>query len=248
MTDRPDRNDDLPVIEVRVEAPPDAVWRALRDPDLLRRWHGWHFDGLDEEIRVIYAQPDEVDDEQHVLVVQGGDRFLLTPDSGGTVVTVTRAPHGTDPEWDAYYDDVTEGWTTFLQQLRFGLERHGLADRRTLFLSGDLEGAGPLAALGLDDVADLPVGARWAADVAPGDALTGTVWHRSDHQLFLTVDQVGDGLLVLAGTPVTSYRPRPGGMVLLTGYGLDDADAADLERRWTAWWDAVRTPEQPVTG
>lgn len=29
------------IVEVTVAAPPDAVWRALRDPAEIRRWHGW---------------------------------------------------------------------------------------------------------------------------------------------------------------------------------------------------------------
>ena len=28
-------------IEVTVAAPVEEVWRALRDPAQLRRWHGW---------------------------------------------------------------------------------------------------------------------------------------------------------------------------------------------------------------
>ena len=39
--------------EMVLPRPVDAVWLAFRDPALIRRWYGWEFDGLDEEIRTI---------------------------------------------------------------------------------------------------------------------------------------------------------------------------------------------------
>ncbi|MHA6731706.1 hypothetical protein [Devosia sp. A369] len=36
-------------------------------------------------------------------------------------------------------------------------------------------------------------------------------------------------------------RPHGGGSVLLTTYGLSDAEFAALEQRWTDWW-ALRYP------
>ncbi|MEJ7705405.1 MAG: hypothetical protein WKF47_18010 [Geodermatophilaceae bacterium] len=41
-------------IEVTIAAPVKAVWQSLRGPAWIRRWHGWHFDGLDQEIDTIY--------------------------------------------------------------------------------------------------------------------------------------------------------------------------------------------------
>lgn len=239
-----ERND-APRIEVTVAAPVEQVWRALRDPALIRRWHGWLFDGLDEEIRTIFVDGGTEDAERYVLVVQGGDRFSLHPTAGGTIVRVTRAPRGTDPEWDAYYDDVTEGWTTFLLQLRFGLERHNLAERRTLVL----EGAPPhsagavLTALGLGEAARQPEGARYRATVVTGDLFEGEVYARTEHQQALTVDGLGDGLLVVAQQPRNPQRPDGGVMALLTTYGIAEDDFEDIERRWTAWWESGR--EEP---
>jgi hypothetical protein len=234
-----------PRIEVTVAAPPEEVWPALRDPELIRRWHGWHYDGgaeggggLDDEIKIIYATGVTEDPDARVLQLGDGDRISLHPAAGGgTVVRVTRAPRGADPEWAAYYDDVTEGWWTFLQQLRFAIERHQLADRRTLMLAGPAAGDGSLAgALGLSGVAGQPPGTGYRVTVATGEELSGSVWARAERQLVLTVDGLGDGLLVLAEQPRTEHRPDGGRMLLLTGYGLDDAGFAELEARWSGWW------------
>jgi hypothetical protein len=236
---------DVPVIEVTIAAPPDQVWRALREPDLIRRWHGWQFDGLDDEVRLIYFDHATADPDRYTLLLGDGDRFTLHPVDGGTIVRITRAPIGSNPEWDAYYDDINEGWTTFLRHLRFGLERHALAERRTILLRG----AGPdvpvLAALGLAEAAELPIGARYqvavptTGAVPTGDVLTGEVYARTGRQWMFTVDGLGDGLLIVARQPAAPDRLDGHGMVLLTVYGLGDEEFAAVERRWTDWWESV---------
>lgn len=232
-------NDDLPVIEVTIVAGADEVWRALRDPDLIRRWHGWQFDGLDDEVRLIYFDNASADPDRYTLVVDGGDRFTLHPVDGGTVVRITRAPLGSNPEWDAYYDDINEGWTMFLRHLRFGLERHALAERRTILLRGAAPEVPVLAALGLAEAADLPVGTRYRATGPTGDVLAGEVYAQTGRQWMFTVDGLGDGLLIIARQPAAPNRPDGRSMVLLTGYGLGEDEFAAVERRWTAWWESV---------
>ena len=63
--------------------------------------------------------------------------------------------------------------------------------------------------------------------------LSGEVLFRSDLQLGLTVDEWGDGLLLIAQSPSV---PGAASMLLCT-YGVDVAFMADLESRWSAWWD-----------
>ena len=122
---------DTPRIEVTVAAPIDTVWSVLRDPELIARWHGWEFDGLAEEVRTIYLNGVVDDPDAHTLELSDGDRFTLHEVAGGVLVRVTRAPHDPESDWADYYDDINEGWWTFLQQLRFAVERHGVAERRT---------------------------------------------------------------------------------------------------------------------
>ncbi|SEU20425.1 SRPBCC family protein [Nonomuraea wenchangensis] len=223
-------------VEVTISAPVEEVWRALRDPELIRRWHGWHFDGLDKEIELIYAQQATESPEEHRVEVQGGDRFELTDaGEGRTHLRMTRAPLSGDAEWDSYYDDVNEGWVTFIHQLRFALERHPGADRRTVFLSGS-GAAPPLAAAGLAALTGLAPGAPYEHAAPTGEPLAGTVWYRTDRQLGLTVDGWGDGLLVVAHTPPAAVHPEGVAMMVLTTYGQTDEEFAALDARWTAWW------------
>jgi uncharacterized protein YndB with AHSA1/START domain len=117
------------VVEVAIAAPVETVWRALRDPREIRRWFGWDHDGLDEEIRFIFVEHATADDEAHVLDGAEGGTIALEPQGDRTVVRVTRA---TSSEG---YDEINEGWLTFLQQLRFYLERHPGRDRRTVHVA-----------------------------------------------------------------------------------------------------------------
>ncbi|GAA3445659.1 SRPBCC family protein [Planomonospora venezuelensis] len=231
-------------VEVTISAPVEEVWDALRDPGRIRRWHGWHFDGLDKEIEVIYHQDAVESAAEHRLEVQGGDRFELTGHGDRTRLRLTRAPRGGDPEWDAYYDDISEGWITFVHQLRFALERHPGADRRTVFLSGT-GGAPLLEAAGLAAVAGPPAGSPYELAAPTGETLAGEVWFRSDRQLGLTVDGWGDGLLVAAQSPASPAGRGGAAMMVLTSYGLGDEEFGALESRWTAWWER-HFPAEPA--
>jgi hypothetical protein len=225
-------SDDTPRIEVTIAAPVDDVWRALREPAQIRHWHGWDDPNLEAEIQLIYLDEDKiaVSEADRTLEVQGGDRFELTDLGDRTRVRLTRAPRGSNPEWDAYYDDITEGWTTFVHQLRFALERHPGEPRRTLFFSGTLrEGTAPIT------------------DLKPADApspITGAEWFRSDHQVGHTVEEWGDGLLVVGDAPPSPTKPDGGAMAVLSTYGLDEAAFDALQSSWTAWWEERFEPEQ----
>lgn len=192
-------------IEVTIAAPVDTVWAALRDKDTIRHWHGWEFDGLDAEIDLIYFTHFTEDAAARTLSVQEGDEIRLEPVDGGTKVTLTRAPRGVSADWDAYYDEITEGWTTFLNQLRFAVEVRPGEPRRTIFLQGE----------GKDDL----TGAILASELRQG---TPEVFYRAANQTGYLWD---GGLLVVARS-----------MVIVSVYGLSDAEFAGLTDRWRAWW------------
>lgn len=227
-----------PRIEVTVAAPVEVVWDALRNKEKIRHWHGWEYDGLDSEIDTIYFTETSADESTRTLDVSGGDRFTIEPAGTGSRVILTRAAPSGDPEWDAYYDDVTEGWITFLQQLRFLLERQPDAERRTLCFSGVADRTGPVAdELGIGRCTDEPAGTPVVADLVD-EPVKGEVWFASEHQLGITVDAWGgDGLLIVSYLPPSPAKPKGAAMAVLSTYGLDDARLTDLDARWRHWWE-----------
>ena len=179
------------VVEVAIAAPPERIWRALREPAELRRWHGWDADNLDEEVEQIYGA--EAKEDGRTLILRGTE---IEVGADGTVRFRMTAGRD-DPVWGEWYDEIVAGWTTFAQQLRFALERHPGQDRVAHYLQGPQ----PRPEVG-------PSGSRYAVG-----GLTGEVWFRSADQLGLTVDQWGDGLLVLqpAAAVLTGYGVTPTG-------------------------------------
>ncbi len=224
------------LVTITLAAPADDAWRALRDPATIRRWFGWDYDGIDEEIRMIFDDEPEASDAERSLTWPATGRFVVEPAGDGrSVLRVTWAAPADGASWDDVYDDIPEGWITFVHQLAFMLARHSRDQRRTVFLSGPPRAGGPLpiAALGLTDVAELPPGARYDVEAATGERLAGEVWFRTRRQVGLTVDGYGDGLVVVAERP----EDPPSAMVVISTYGLDDAAVAAVEDRWRAWWD-----------
>lgn len=247
--------EDPVVIEVTVSAPIEAVWAHLREPDLIRRWHGWLAEELDSEIDYIFRRHARETGTPYVLQVDrgsedgawtdGGDRFELHESEGDTTVRITRGSRGPEEMWDAWYDDITEGWTSFLQQLRFTLEVQPLNMRRTVFLNVDGPGLESVrTALGLTGV---PPGASYSQDAGEGLDLRGAGWFLSEHQVGVTVDSLGPGLLVAGDKPDEPGESK-GAMIILTTYGQDDTDFARTVARWGEWWQA-RYPdaEKPLT-
>jgi hypothetical protein len=229
--------DDDPVrLRVVVAAPADVVFAWLTEPPLIGRWFGWEHDQLEDEITMIFVDGASRSPSKLRFETNGGGLFLLEETPAGTVVEVRRAAVDNDPALS--FDAIDEGWTTFVQQLRLGLERHPDDERRVLELAGKhLRADAPRTwdALGLSEAAGLEVGARYAATTPFGEELRGEVWFRTPHQLGLTVDAWGDGLLVAVQQPEDDARPFGGGQLVLTSYGLDEQAYGAWFGRWQAW-------------
>ncbi len=139
-----------PVITITLPAPVETVWDAFRNLEQVREWHGWETEGgegsLDDEIRLIYGEGVVASEADRTLHI-GGHLFSLVPDGAQTIVRVTRvtptAAAAEAMDWDAWYDDVDEGWLSFLQQLRFALAAHWGEQRATIHLQRDQLGALP---------------------------------------------------------------------------------------------------------
>ena len=235
MTDVAKPMEDHVLVEVTVPAPADAVWAALRDPQKIKDWFGWETDGLKDEIDFIFITHASADEERRIVSFVGvNDRYEVeaTGDATSLVRVVRSAPAG---EWSDVFDGMIEGWISFTWQLAFAFARHPGQTRRTLFFSGPpREDQLARSLLGLD--AAPAAGEPWSMPLGPDAAASGQVWFTARHQIGVTVDAWGDGLLVVVDQPPSAKRPRGTTMLTLTTYGLDDAALADLQARWQAWW------------
>jgi hypothetical protein len=225
-------------LSVVINSDAQQVWTMLREPAKVAQWHGWEDDDLAAEIEAIYFSPNVVESADHTsVIVNDGDIFTLKPVPTGTEVSVTRAAVDHNSEWAAWDEDITQGWLTFLHQLRFALERHPNGTRRTLFFSVPGTGGSAIAKLG---VADVPAaGEEYALTLATGEEISGKVWFRSNHQVGLTVHNYaehGDGLLIVADQPaILELRPHGGSLAIVSTYGLGAHRLESVRGYWDTW-------------
>lgn len=237
-------------LSVVINADAPQVWNMLREPSRVAQWHGWQADNLDAEIKEIYFADNVQEAPDHTsLTVHGGDTFELHPVAGGTRVNVTRAALDHNSEWAAWDEDITQGWLTFLQQLRFALERHPNGTRHTLFLQ--LPG-GPGSAIEKLGLTDVPApGKDYRLTLGTGEEISGKVWYRSNHQVGLTVHDYaahGEGLLVVTDQPVIEdLRPDGGSMVIASTYDLGAAKVDAIRSSWDSWRQAQYPESEPVS-
>jgi hypothetical protein len=227
---------DRVIVEVLIAAPIDRVRKALRDPKEIGLWFGWDYPTLDQDIQMMF--PDGIVED--VSSPGFSDRFVVEDAGTHTVVRVIRSAPVSEGTWQGIYDDTAQGWVTFLQQLKFALERHAGQTRRTVYLNGRAKDAAtlpPVFALNLHRLATVPVGERYEIATPAGETLRGTIQYRAaGDDLGLTVDDYGEGLLVLNTRPRTAKSLHGGGAIVITTYGMDDSAFAAMRARWEAWW------------
>jgi uncharacterized protein YndB with AHSA1/START domain len=230
---------DRVIVEILVAAPIETVWKAVKDPVEAQRWFGWDYPNLATDLVEMWKDAHTDEAKRVIWSDNMPDRFTFEELGAHTIVRIVRSAPAEDSSWTGIYDDMIEGWLTFMQQLKFALERHPADKRRTLFLNGRAKSAGtphPVDALGLSSVWVVPNGDRYELTAATGDRLSGTVFYRAPHQMGVTVDGFGDGLIIVQVRPKTEKSAHGGGSIIATTYGMSDADFARLRERWSEWW------------
>jgi hypothetical protein len=225
-------------LSVVINADAPQVWTMLREPAKVAQWHGWEADELAGEINQIYFGSNVVEAPDHTsLTTNGGDVFDLKPVAAGTLVSVTRAALDHNSEWAAWDEDITQGWLTFLQQLRFALEHHPHGKRHTLDFAFPGGPGSAIEKLGLSGVHS--PGDPYELTLGTGEEITGKVWYRSNHQVGLTVHSYaehGDGLLIVTDQPVIEgVRPDGGALVIASTFELGAHKLESIRSLWDGW-------------
>lgn len=240
-------------IEIEIDAPVEAVWKALTDAEELTRWVAldarvtpgqggsiWLSWGVDAEGEI----PIEIwEPNRHLR--QGPEPqtvdYYLEGRGGGTVLRLVHAGFGAGADSDAEYEATRTGWALFLRNLRHYLERHPgkpgtvtVVSRPTNLPVDDawrrlMSPAGLLA----QGTLDAPkAGDRYAIQTSTGDALAGIVQLFDPPLLFgATLEHLDDALL---GISFNYGGGPPSAAVELRAYGVAP-DRVDAERaRWEA--------------
>jgi uncharacterized protein YndB with AHSA1/START domain len=203
-------------VEVVIRTPRIEVWRALTEPDQVRRWFGWDYAGLADEIELMFVANAKHEPPGRILMFEGEDQSAIEVEADGahTIVRVVYPASLEDVQLDDAYDPIEEGWRAFLLQLRDYLERHPGERRRTIRMTSE---AKPIAVL-----------------AAVAGEVEGESRRASAHLSVTTTDSYGRGLVVVdSSEPLDSAETGRVNVTIAT-YGLDDGHFARLRNRWHA--------------
>ena len=242
-------------VEVEVDAPPDVVWRALTDAEELRRWFpldarvtpgeggrvwiSWG-PGMEGEAPIHAWDPPrrfgwtEGQEGQPVRIAVD---FHLEGRGGRTVVRLVQSGFGASADWDEYYDAVEGGWTYFLFNLRWYLERHRGTPRDLVWVRRPTTLPVPEAwervlgggGLGILRDGNAPAAGERYRLALPGEAPLGgeVAYLRAPRNFAGTLPGLDDALLFVE-MEAGGERWHCG--VWLSTYGLDDERVAGLQR------------------
>ena len=115
---------DRVIVEILVAAPIDTVWKAVLDPVEAQRWFGWDYPNLAADLVEMWKDSRSDVAKREIWSDNMPDRFTFEDLGTHTVVRIVRSAPAGDNSWTGIYDDMIEGWITFMQQLKFALERH----------------------------------------------------------------------------------------------------------------------------
>jgi uncharacterized protein YndB with AHSA1/START domain len=203
-------------VEVVVRTPYVEVWRALTEPSEVRRWFGWDYAGLDDEIELMFFANARHEPPGRILMFEGEEQSAIEVEADGAH-TIVRAVHPASLEHvepDDAYDEIEEGWRAFLLQLRDYVERHPGKRRRTIRVTSE---AKPIAVL-----------------AAVAGEVEGESRRASPHLSVTTTDSYGRGLVVVDSSEPLDSAGSGRVNVTITTYGLDEESFARLRARWRA--------------
>ena len=139
---------------IEIDAPPEAVWRALTDGRELERWFPLEARVEPGEGGTLFLSwKNEYQAESTITVWEPGRHLQITwgftdderdvtqftdyhveGEKGRTVLRVVTSGFPNDPSWDAWYEGTRQGWAFELASLKRYLEQHAGQDRLVVYL------------------------------------------------------------------------------------------------------------------
>jgi uncharacterized protein YndB with AHSA1/START domain len=248
--------------EITIDAPVEAVWRALTDAEELTRWFPpvAHVDpGAGGSVARVWQSGETIQERierwepnRHLRTVGLSSAWLgittdyyLTTTGGSTVLRVVSSGFSGDADWDALYEAFGGGWDFELRGLRHYLEHHRGLPRLIALARGArpttaavawgrlMNAGGWVGPLGLRD---LVPGTRYAAQPS-GQEIAGLVhlW-QPPHQFAGTVDQLNNAYLRI-DTRCIGDAGTP--WIWLSAYGIPPDAVRQIERGWQDTLDAA---------
>lgn len=183
---------------ITIDAPPEEVWRAITEGEKIQQWFApqasvepglggtvllsWG-PGMEGKAPITIWEPGrrfgwtEHGDTANPRIVE----FIVEGEGGRTTLRLVHSGFGAGSEFDSEYDSTHGGWLTFLDALRYLVERKGGATGRHDCRLAMLKGAQSelwaklTADLGLAGQ-DWKPGTPYVARILGGASFSGSIW------------------------------------------------------------------------
>ena len=238
--------------EIVIDAPIEAVWKAIADGEELTRWFvaeasvepgvggtitiSW--DGEEKSSATIEAwepnrklrkklAPFDMGAAKQDSAVPMIDEYTIERRDGKTVLRLVCSGIPDAPEWDGFYNGIDSGWGSFLRTLRHYLEHNRGKARTTVKVIGKMTGS-------LEDA--------WTRLRAAVEPLGTTVFEKAPSMLEANIPEIGDAYLAhsASGGGGNSYV-----YTMLSVYGKTPAEVEVIRAKWQPWLEQVLGVESP---
>lgn len=253
MSERPeDKGTRTQQHEIVIDAPIEAVWKAISDAEELTRWFveeasveprvggtltfSWgggeegqnRIDAWEPNRKLrLTSLPFEMGAAKHDGTTPMVNEYTIERRDGKTVLRLVNSGIPNTKEWDGFYDGTDSGWQSFFRTLRHYLEHHGGRPRTTIKVIGKLS------------VSPDEAWARLVAAVTPVGAI---VFERAPAILEANIPELGDAYLAhsmsCAGANAFVYT-------ILSVYGKTPAEVETIRAKWQPWLAQVLGVEAP---
>lgn len=241
--------------EIRIDAPPEALYRIWSDPEAVAAWFVGRMEGRFEAGETITWYWDETGPgmSQRVLVAEPPHRLVTVLDlpqgasylevtieqeGGHSLLRLVQSGFGSGPDWDDQYEGMLSGWMIALAILKLFAERYADRKRREIVVLAD-------APFEDDAIVGLQRSesglARWLTrSGAPGDAdgdpvrlvledgrtLTGRVLRHTPLETLWSWDEI-EGVLEIKAFRAAGWGSKVG--IRLSSWMKELAGPAELE-------------------
>ncbi len=248
--------------EIQIDAPPEAVWRALTDPRELVNWFPieaevtpgeggvvrYIWGELSGDCPILAWEPNRhlrtgwmASPEQDERAARVAVDYHIEAHGGSTVLRVVHSGFSVGDQWDDEYDGTRRGWGFELGSLRHYLEKHRGKKRRMAWSRCDIAESNERAWQRLLEapqflrdgkLAGLKPGDRYAVTVADGERLEGRVLRFDPPHQFGGTVENLDDALFRFAVETCFGRPEV--HVWLASWTLSEERIKQIETQWNA--------------
>jgi uncharacterized protein YndB with AHSA1/START domain len=238
--------------EIVIDAPLEAVWKAITDAEELTRWFvdeasieprlggmftfSWgggeeghnRIDGWEPNRKLVLTSlPFEMGAAKHDGTTPMVNEYTIERRDGKTVLRLVNSGIPNTPEWDGFYNGTESGWRSFLRTLRHYLEHHGGKPRTTIKVVGKVPG---------------PPEDAWARLVAAVKPANTIVFEHAPTILEVNIHELGDAYLahMMSRAGANSFV-----YTMLSVYGKTPAEVETIRAKWQPHLAQVLGVEAP---